>query len=424
MGVIQRQSISGFIYTLIGVILGFITLGLIMPRIFQADEIGLLRVIISYATVLSTFAVLGFSVVTVKMFPFFRDIKTKHHGFFGLSLMVGLFGFILTSIMYIAFRDIILDTGIEKSQLFSQFFYLVIPISFFFMLYIVLDTYFRVLYQTVIGIIYNEVIQRLLILTVFGLFYLKYINFIENVYLYSIAISLSAVFLLINLIIKGDYRLIPDFKFLKKPLLKKIGHVSLFGIFSSFSGILVMNIDILMLNHLEGLSQTGIYSIAFFFGALVLIPSRSMTKISSIIISDAFKRKDLAEVNSIYKKSSINLGIIGMLILIGLWGNMENIFLLIGEDFRAGYWVILLIGFANLLDMFLGISNQIFVNSKYYTISAYLSFFFMLLLVITNLILIPLYGILGLGVYFLKLSDDLNIWIEKIWKIVWQRFPK
>jgi len=492
MGIIQRQSITGFIYTIVGVILGFLTTGLLMPRIFQTEEIGLLRVLISYGSVLSTIAVLGFSFVSVKMFPFFRDEKTKHHGFFGLSLLVGFTGFLLVSLVYILLQHFILEKGVEKSSMFSHYFYVIVPLTFFLTLYTIVDTYFRALYQAVIGIMYKELIQRILILFVFIGYYLGWFGFTTNVYLYLIAFSLPAVFMLIALFIKGDFTLIPDFKFLNKPLLKEIGHVGLYGIFSSFAAILVINVDILMLNQMTGLAQTGIYTITFFFGTLVLIPSRSMAKISSIIISDAFKRNDLAEVNSIYKKSSINLGIVGMLILLGLWGNIENIFLLIGDEFRAGYWVVILIGTANLFDMLSGISSQIFFNSKYYTTSAYLSFFFMLLLVITNLIFIPLYGILGaaiasliskfafnlfkylflwknlnfqpftwktlilviiglstvfllqflpqlpnylidilvrstlitlffgLAVYFFKLSEDLNNWLEKVWVKIFQ----
>jgi len=419
MGVIQRQSISGFIYTLIGVLLGFITTGLLMPRIFETEEIGLLRVLISYANVLSTISVLGFSVVSVKMFPFFRDDQSKHHGFFGLALLVGLFGFTIVSFSYLGFHDFIIDRGAEKSPLFAQFYYLVIPLTFFLMLYIIVDTYFRVLYQAIIGIIYREIFQRFLVLIVFVLFLLGYLSFTTNVYLYVLAYSLPSVFMLVILLGKGDYSLIPDFKFLRKPLLKKIGHVGLFGIFSSLSGILVINIDILMLSHLEGLAQTGIYTITFFFGALVLIPSRPMTKISSVIIADAFKRNDLAEVNTIYKKSSINLGIIGMLILIGLWGNMDNIFSVIGEEFRSGYWVILFIGFANLLDMLMGVSNQIFFNSKYYTTSAYLSFFFMLLLVTSNLLLIPEFGLVGAA-----LASLFSKFVYNLFKYIflWKKF--
>jgi O-antigen/teichoic acid export membrane protein len=273
MGIIQRQSISGFIFTFIGILLGFLIRGILMPYIFQPEEIGLLSVLISYGTILSTFAVLGFGAVSVKMFPYFRDSRSKHHGFFGLSVFVGILGVIIASLIYFSLHDLIVERGAEKSSMFAKFFYLIIPLTFFLMLYTVIDTYFRVLYQTVIGIVYKEIIQRIMILIVFSLFYLELINFTLNVYFYLIAFSLPTVFLLIEIIRKKEYSLIPDFKFLRKPLLKKIGHVSLFGFFNSFSGILVINIDVLMLNHLQGLSQTGIYSIAFFCGTLVLIPS-------------------------------------------------------------------------------------------------------------------------------------------------------
>ncbi|MBN2237851.1 MAG: polysaccharide biosynthesis C-terminal domain-containing protein [Bacteroidales bacterium] len=426
MGIIQRQSITGFIYTGLGVLLGFVVTGLMQPKIFQTDEIGLLRVIISYASIMSTFALLGFSVVSVKVFPTFRDKKSKHHGFFGLAILLGIFGFVLASLIYVSFQHLILKKGIEESPLFTQFFYLVIPLTFFLTLYSVIDTYFRILYQAVIGIVYRDIIQRILVFTVFVLFYFNYINFTENVYFYVLAYSLPAVFMLISLLRRYEYGIIPDFKFLTKPLLKEIGHIGLFGIFSSFSGILVINIDILMLNHMQGLSQTGIYTITFFFGALVLVPSRSLVKISSVIIADAFKRNDLKEIESIYKKSSINLGIIGMLILLGLWGNLDNIFKVIGEEFLPGMWVIILIGSANLIDMLLGISNQIFFNSKYYTISAYLSFFFMVLLVLTNLIMIPMYGIIGAAIASLssKLIYNLIKYVYLYKKFGFQPFTK
>ena len=395
MGIILRQSISGFIYTIIGVVLGFLITGLFMPRFFQPEEIGLLRVLISYANVMSTFAILGFSIVSVKIFPVFRDKATKHHGFFGLSFWIGVVGFLVASLVYLGFRNVILENGVEKSALFNQYFYSVVPLTFFLMFYMVIDTYFRILYQTVIGIVYREIVQRVLIILVFALFYLNYINFNQNVYLYLASYSLPTLFLFGALLRKHDFSFIPDLKFLNKPLVKEIAHVGLYGIFSSLAGILVINIDILMLNQMQGLAQTGIYAITFFFGALVLIPSRSLTKISSVIIADAFNRDDLKEVDTIYKKSSINLGIIGMLILIGLWGNLDNVFHIIGEEFRPGQWVIIIIGFSNLLDMLMGISNQIFFNSKYYTTSAYLSLFFMLMLIVTNLIFIPEFGILG-----------------------------
>lgn len=93
MGIIQRQSITGFIYTIVGVILGFLTTGLLMPRIFQTEEIGLLRVLISYGSVLSTIAVLGFSFVSVKMFPFLEMKKQNITAFLDYRFWLDLLAF-------------------------------------------------------------------------------------------------------------------------------------------------------------------------------------------------------------------------------------------------------------------------------------------------------------------------------------------
>lgn len=43
MGVIEKQSLRGMIHLFCGVILGFITTGLLFPKILDAKEIGLLK---------------------------------------------------------------------------------------------------------------------------------------------------------------------------------------------------------------------------------------------------------------------------------------------------------------------------------------------------------------------------------------------
>ena len=61
-----------------------------MPKYLAEEQIGLLRVIVSYSTLLAQFAGLGFSIVAVRMFPYFRDSKTHHHGFLSLFLIASL----------------------------------------------------------------------------------------------------------------------------------------------------------------------------------------------------------------------------------------------------------------------------------------------------------------------------------------------
>ena len=179
MGIIQKQSISGTIYSYLGVLLGFFITGLLFPNIFTTSEVGLLRLLVSYSVLFAQFAGLGFSAVTVKLFPYFRDASKKHHGFLGLALLVSLGGFLISLLVLFLLKPFIIERALDKSELFVTYFKYVVPLIFFTLLFNVFDAYYRVLYNAVKGIILKQVIQRLFILSTVLLYYFEFIiNFI------------------------------------------------------------------------------------------------------------------------------------------------------------------------------------------------------------------------------------------------------
>ncbi len=398
MGIIKKQSISGTIYSYVGVMLGFVTTAILYPRIFSTEEVGLLRILVSYSVLFAQFAGLGINTVTIKLFPYFRDYKNKHHGYLGLALLVSLVGLVISLSAYILLKTSILDDTKEGADLFSDYFYYVVPLIVFTLIFNVFDTYYRVLYNAVKGIIYKEVIQRSLILIVIILYFFNVVNFHQIVVLYVIALVLPTILLFFSLIYNKQLFLKPDLSFVDKKMSDEMIKVGFYGIIASFSGVLVLNIDIIMVERMLGLSQAGIYAITFFFGTLILIPLRTMGKISSVVIADAWKRNDIKTIDEIYKKSSISLSILGVLLFIGIWGNIDNIFLLIKDDYLPGKMVIFYIGIANLFDIALSVSPHIIVNSKYYKYLSYFLFGFAVFLVVTNLLLIPVLGIIGAAI--------------------------
>jgi O-antigen/teichoic acid export membrane protein len=174
--------------------------------------------------------------------------------------------------------------------------------------------------------------------------------------------------------------------------------VGLFGIVGGFSGVLVLNIDVIMVERMIDLKAAGIYTITFFFGSLILIPLRSMGKISSVIIAEAWKTNNMKVISDIYKKSSISLSVIGFLLFIGIWANIDNVFMMIGDKYLSGKYVILVLGIANLIDIALGVNPHIILNSKHYRYISYFLLIYVALLIVTNLIFIPIYGILGAAI--------------------------
>jgi O-antigen/teichoic acid export membrane protein len=398
MGIIQKQSFTGAIWSYIGVGLGFLTTAILFTRILETEEIGLLRILVSYSSILSMFAGLGMNAVTVKMFPQFRDEKSGNHGFTGIAILVTLVGFALTSLAYILMKDFIIDKAGEDSTLFVPYFYLVLPLALFTVLFTILDSYFRVLFRAVRGIIYKEVLQRLLIIVAVVLYFFRIADFGTFVWLYVLAYLVPVVLFGISLASQKNLFLQPDFKFITPQLRKEMISVGFFGILGSFSSVLVQSIDSLMVNNYLGLSLTGIYTVSFFFGTLILIPLRTMTRIGGVVVSEAWKRNDLKTISEVYSKSSITLTILGLLFFIGIWGNIENVFHLIGDEYRVGKYVILFISLANVVEALTGLSPQIIVNSRYYRWNTWLLLIFSLLIVLTNLVLIPVLGITGAAV--------------------------
>lgn len=418
MGVIFNQSLKGAIYSYTGTLLGFVITGLLLPNIFATSEVGLFRVIVSYGTIFAQFANFGLNSVTVKLFPYFRDKEKKHSGFLGFILLIGLTGAMLSIGLFLIIKPYLIENAADKSPLFIDYIYYVLPLILFTLLFNLFDTYYRVLYNALKGIFYKEVIQRILILVTIGLFYFGILNFSQTVFFYVLSNVLPSLILLFTIIRNKIFFIRFSPNLFRKDFLKEFFNVSVFGFFNSFSGVLALNIDIIMISTMMGLSSAGIYTVTFFFGSLIIIPSRPMVKISSVILADAWKKNDLKVIGDIYHKSSITLTAIGMLILTGIWGNIDNVFQLIKPEYEAGKFVILFIGLACMIDLLNGMGKQLIFNSKYYRhFSAYF-FIYISLLLALNFIFIPLLGIIGaalatlLSKFVFNLAIYLHIYLK------------
>ncbi|MCX6233234.1 MAG: polysaccharide biosynthesis protein [Bacteroidetes bacterium] len=395
MGIVEKQAIKGTVYTYLGVIIGFITNGIIFPRILKSEEIGLLSILVSYSLIFAQLSSLGFISTTTRMFTFFRDQNKQHHGFLFLALLVTTIGFVLSLIIFFIVKPILVEKSLEKSYLFSEYINYLIPLIAFILYFNILDNYYKVLYNAVIGTFLKELFQRFLILIGIILFYFSIVDFNQFVIVYIICFALPTLIIILSLIKAGQFNLKPQFKFLTKDLSRTMTLMSLFGIISASTGVITLNIDRILIDDILGLGPTGVYVTAFFFATLVILPSRPLLKISSAVIADAWRKNDTVKLNDLYYKSCLNQMIIGLLLLIGLWVNIDNIFKILPPVYESGRYVILYIGISFLFDMVIGVNTTLVANSRYYKVGALYMIVWVLLVIITNLILIPIYGIVG-----------------------------
>lgn len=398
MGIIVNQSVKGTINIYVGVVLGFVTQAILLPRFFSTDQIGLTKIIVAYAALVAQFGTLGFNGVTIRIFPFFRDQKSKDHGFLFLVLMSGIIGCVITLLFYWIFKSWIIDLSSEKSALLIDYFNYLIVLIFFQIFFTLLDGYYTALLNSVHGTFLREVFQRILILASVGLFYFNIIDFHQFVIVYIVSMCVPTIMILFSLFKEGHFSLRSDFVFLRKPLLKSMGLMALFSIINGFSSNIILTIDTIMVNGLIGLSATGIYSTCALFAIFVSLPSRSILKITNIVSAQAWKRKDLVVIRRIYEKSCITLFIIGILLFLGLWVNINNIFQILGESFLPGKWVIFFLGLGGLIDMSTGANSAILGSSPFYRVQTVFLISLVFLLILTNWILIPIFGLTGAAI--------------------------
>ena len=395
MGIIQKQSIKGTIYSYLGVGIGFVTTGILFPRILLTDEIGLLKILVAFSVIFAQFGSLGFNSVINRLFPYFRDVAQKHKGFIAFAFLISLSGFLLSIVAFEIYKPILIRNNYEDSSLLIEYVYLIIPLIFSTLFFNLFDTYNKVLYDTVLGTFLKEFLQRFLILSSLLLYYFNLIDIHAFVIAYVISFFIPTLIIFIVLILRGEISFNIKKEAFTKALMREMFIISLFGIISGLGGLAIVHIDSLMVNKFLGLSMTGIYTITFFFGTLILIPSRPLIKISTPIIAESWKSNNLDNIKLVYSKSVINQSVIGILIFIGLWVNINNVFEILPEEYMAGKYVILFIGLANVIEMAAGISGIVIGTSKYYRFSAIFIFFFLFFLIGLNYIFIPLYGLAG-----------------------------
>lgn len=394
MGIIKSQTIKGTVFSYAGVLLGFAISGLLLPRLFSPAENGLIKLLIAYSSLFAQLATLGFNYATSRMFSFFRDEKTLHHGYIALLLWVLITGFVVSMVFYFASYDLIIDAASGKSALFVQYSAYLLPLIFFSLLFLLLDTYYKMLFQTVIGTFLKEFALRLLVLLSIGLYFFQLISFDAFILFYIISNSLPGLMLLLFLGRKG-IRLKPDFSFLSKKMVQSIVRMSLYGIVMGFSGVMIFNIDSIMVSRMLGIEATGIYAITFFFGTLIIIPSRALRKIAGTVLADAWSNNQTEVIQSVYRKSSLNQFIAGSFLFVGLWANIHNVMHILPAPYQAGFYVIFFIALANLIEMLSGVSDILIQTSRDYRIGAVLNIIFLMMIVLFNYIFITLFGLTG-----------------------------
>jgi len=396
MGKVLKQSFWSTLVIYFGVLLGFINSIILFPKFLTTEEIGLIRQIISASTILIPIATFGASSTYVKYYPLFKESLEEKKQFFSLNLLIILISYSIVLFFLFFLLDEIKLLFSEKSQLFFDYFYIVYFILFIMSISILIEAYLRARYDTILSNIINGVSNRFLTAVTVILLSLSVIDFDYLIKSQVIIYSIGLIVLIYYANKKDKLSVTIRFEKIKKHFSKIFNYRS-YAFLGSFSNIIVLNVDVLMVTSLLGLSQTGIYTTAFYIGMVIEIPRRAISQISIPFISENIKNNKIKEIEKNYKEVSLHQMLIGILFFILVVTNLDNIFSLIpnSNEFIKGKDVVYIIGLSKLIIMFFSYNSELISLSKYYRFTVITIIILAFVSIILNLILIPKYGMIG-----------------------------
>lgn len=397
MGIVIRQSIYSTIISYAGVVVGYMNLLYLYPKFLTLDQVGLFRTIQDAAILLSPFAQFGLTQSIFRFYPKFVKEKGASHTFITLMMLLALAGFAIFFVLFKFFETPILSYFQTNAKEIIQYSSWVLWLTLVLVMLSVLEAFSRSLLKTVVPNLLREIVARLFLSVLVLLYFNNILTFDQFVIGSVVGYLICLLLLIYYLWQQGEISIQTNFKTLNSSGFPELIKYSLLS-FAGMAGMIIIGkIDSMMVSAMLGWTANAIYTTAFYMATVIEIPKRALSQITMPLISKAFEQNELKEVANLYRKTSINQFIIGSLLLIGVGINLDNIFDLMpkGDHYELGKWVVIIVGSGKLMDMLFGPSSEIIVLSKYYRFNIILIISLAAIVIISNNLLIPRFGIEG-----------------------------
>ena len=334
MGIVQKEALNTTILSYIGLVIGYINKGFLFIVFLSTEQIGLVNLLLSVGLLFAHLSNFGLINAVWRFFPFFRNEEKDHYGFLkGILIKVIIGGFIYAIIAYVLKPEIIYLYK-EKSALFVDYFFWVIPIGLANVVFLIFDMFLRGLNKNTISVISNEFFHRLLTTLLILLFAFKLIHFDLFVVLFSISFFLPTLILFVHLVKIKELKFKRSSAKISKKFQRIVYSYSIFSYLNSIGSVVIVTMDAMMIAVFLGLKATGVYSTILYLINALQIPIRSIMRVGTSLVAKYWKEKDMVKMNELYVKvSSISL-IISLYTFMLVWVNIDHIIFYLPKDFK------------------------------------------------------------------------------------------
>lgn len=402
MGIIAKQSFRNIIILFLGVFLGALNIIFLYPIILSEVEFGLTRILVTVSILAANIGAFGTPSILIKFLPFYKNTKATKSKLLIHIFKVSFISMIVVFLILLFSKSVILSFYDENASFFGDKYFLIFPLIFLIIINSLFSSYCKGLYKSVLQNFLNDIAIRLIHTLLLVMLFFKFINFDLFLYGFIGGYGIVSIFLFFYLISINEL----TFSNLNVEKINNSKEMINYGganFLSGIAGNLTYRIDSLMIAGMvgcamcgenKGLESIAIYSWGLYVASLVEMPSRAVTSIALPYISQFWKDNNLNKISELYKSSAMSQLIIGTILFLGIWINLDILFL-IKPEFHEAKWVIFFIGIGKLIHISAGLNGSIILTSKYYYYSTVFMVILALITFFTNLLLIPEYGIVG-----------------------------
>jgi O-antigen/teichoic acid export membrane protein len=428
MGIVQKDAFRTMVISYVGIALGYLNKGFLFLLVLSTAQIGLVNLLVTVGSLFAQFANLGTVYSTWKFFPYFKNKEKKNHGFLPFILSIVAIGIALCTLLFIVFQHEVQQLYEERSSAFSEYYLLVLPIGISSVLYMTFEVYLRALYKNIVSVFALEIGLRACLTVLLAMLYFDFIDFNVFVILQSFSYILPVLILIVYLSWLGEFNVSWEYMTISKRFRRIIRNFSLFNYLNTLGIVFVNSMDVMMIAYFLGLEATGVYTTVVFLASALQVPYKSVIRVSSPLVSDHWKRREIEKMKALYTKVSSVALVIGLIPFLAIWLNIDFLFGFLKPEFQSGIWVFLFLMLGRLIDMYFGVNGSIFVTSKKYKYDIFFTCFLMASVFLLNCWFIPWWGIPGAAIstsfalIFYNVGRLIFVWIAyKIHPFSWNQ---
>jgi O-antigen/teichoic acid export membrane protein len=168
--------------------------------------------------------------------------------------------------------------------------------------------------------------------------------------------------------------------------------------FISIAGIIINNSSIIILGLFSETKDVGIYVVAARIALLTSVLLQITNSAVSPKIAALYAENNIKSLEEMIKRITKGLFFIGLFVFLFFIFSGKWILSIWGEEFEEAYWILIILGFGQLVNLSTGAVGIILTMTGHEKTQRNISLCFMMVFLILSFTLIPIYGALGASI--------------------------